>query len=75
MTDKTVPLYIPAKACYEHLGGKLGELFLERIIALGWITKSHPEAPHYHVTTKGEEAFGELGLDLSQIKKEHWPVA
>lgn len=32
----------PAKSCYEHIGGKLGQLLLEQFIEKGWITKNSP---------------------------------
>jgi len=29
----------PAKLCYEHIGGKLGQLLLEALIVKGWLAK------------------------------------
>jgi hypothetical protein len=31
-----------AKLCYEHIGGKLGQLLLEALIAKGWLAKKIP---------------------------------
>ncbi|BAP32312.1 ArsR family transcriptional regulator [Chryseobacterium sp. StRB126] len=60
----------PAKACYEHIGGKLGQLLLEQFVEKGWITKDNPADRHYYITDKGIKEFTKLGLDLSQIKEE-----
>lgn len=60
----------PAKTCYEHIGGKLGQLLLEQFVEKGWIAKGNPADRHYYITEKGQEEFTKLGLDLSQIKEE-----
>ncbi len=59
----------PAKTCYSHIGGKLGELLLEHFVDKGWIAKV-PEDKHYHITGTGEKEFAQMGLDLSKIKEE-----
>jgi len=60
----------PAKTCYSHLGGKLGTLLLEQLIEKGWIAKEQASDKHYYITSKGEEEFTKLGVDLSLIKEE-----
>jgi len=60
----------PAKPCYEHIGGKLGQLLLEQFVEKGWIAKDNPADQQYYITDKGVEEFTKLGLDLSQIKAE-----
>jgi DNA-binding PadR family transcriptional regulator len=60
----------PAKVCYEHIGGKLGQLLLEQFVEKGWIAKDSPANKHYYITEKGKEEFTKMGLDLSQIKTE-----
>lgn len=60
----------PAKVCYEHIGGKLGQLLLEQFVEKGWIAKDSPTNKHYYITDKGQEEFTKMGLDLSQIKAE-----
>jgi hypothetical protein len=30
-----------AKTCYEHIGGKLGQLLLEQFVEKGWIAKEN----------------------------------
>lgn len=60
----------PAKKCYEHLGGKLGELLLETFADKKWIAKNNPEEKHFYITELGEKEFAKLGIDLSKIKSE-----
>ncbi|RZK43326.1 MAG: ArsR family transcriptional regulator [Pedobacter sp.] len=60
----------PAKICYDHIGGKLGSLFMEKCIAEGWIKQTERSAHLFQITEKGTEEFQKLGLDLSQIKEE-----
>lgn len=60
----------PAKKCYEHIGGKLGQLLLEQFIDKGWITKDNFTDRHYYITVKGEKEFTKLGVDLSKIKPD-----
>lgn len=61
---------IPAKSCYDHLGGKLGELLLKSFIANDWIKKDPHTDKNYHVTETGKKGFEALGIDLSLIKPE-----
>ena len=61
---------MPAKRCFGHIGGKLGELLLETFIEKKWIAKESPENKHFYITEKGQEEFATMGLDLSQIKLE-----
>jgi hypothetical protein len=60
----------PAKKCYEHLGGKLGELLLENFTDKNWIAKKSPADKHFYITELGEKEFSKLGIDLSKIKSE-----
>ena len=59
---------IPAKICYEHIGGKLGQLLLEQFIIKGWLKKESAAEKNYIITKEGEKYFTELGLDLEEIK-------
>lgn len=61
----------PAKTCFGHIGGKLGQLLMESFIEKGWIAKKDPGDKHFFITDEGQKAFGKLGLDLSQIKAEN----
>lgn len=56
-----------AKLCYEHIGGKLGNLLLEQFVAKGWLAKHHATDKNYYITQKGTLEFTKLGIDLSLI--------
>jgi len=58
----------PAKICYEHIGGKLGQLLLENLIAKGWLAKKDPADKNFYITELGESQLIAFGVDLSQIK-------
>jgi expansin (peptidoglycan-binding protein) len=60
----------PAKKCYEHLGGKLGELLLENFADKKWIAKKTPDDKHFYITELGEKELIKLGIDLTKIKSE-----
>lgn len=60
----------PAKKCYSHIGGKLGELLLETFAEKNWIAKNDPSDKHFYITELGEKEFAKLGVDLSKIKSE-----
>ena len=60
----------PAKKCYEHLGGKLGELLFENFVDKKWIAKKEPLDKHFYITELGEKEFSKLGIDLTKIKSE-----
>ncbi|OXA80427.1 hypothetical protein SAMN05444397_102198 [Flavobacterium aquidurense] len=61
----------PAKMCYEHIGGKLGQLLAEFFADKGWIAKKKLSDKHFYITESGQKEFEKLGLDLSQIKSEN----
>lgn len=63
--------YTPAKTCYSHLGGKLGELMMQMMVNKKWISKAEADK-HYHITPKGEKELERLGIDVSQIKQEEF---
>lgn len=57
----------PAKACYEHIGGKLGELLMKAFIEKDWIAKETLTSKHFYITDLGEKEFAKLGVDVSEI--------
>jgi len=69
MGTKSTPVK-PAKMCYEHLGGKLGQLLAVTFAEKGWIAKKNPSDKHFYITDLGQKEFTKLGIDLSQIKAE-----
>ncbi len=56
-----------AKLCYEHIGGKLGNLLLEQFVDKGWLAKEHLTDKNFYITEKGTKEFKKLGIDLSLI--------
>jgi hypothetical protein len=60
----------PAKKCYEHIGGKLGNLLYDMFVEKRWIAKHHAADKHYYITPTGRKAFEKLGIDLSHIPDE-----
>lgn len=60
----------PAKMCYSHIGGKLGQLLAETFADKGWIAKKNPSDKHFYITELGQKEFKKLGIDTSQIKSE-----
>jgi predicted transcriptional regulator len=62
----------PAKKCYEHIGGKLGQLLMETLADKGWIAKNKPIDKDFYITDLGEKEFEKLGIDLSKIKSEEF---
>lgn len=62
----------PAKRCFEHVGGKLGELLLSAFIEKQWIARLDPSTKHFYITEKGIKGFSDFGIDLTLIKSETW---
>lgn len=60
----------PAKICYEHIGGKLGQLLAVTFAEKGWIAKKNPTDKHFYITDLGQIEFTKLGIDLTDIKAE-----
>ena len=56
-----------AKLCYEHIGGKLGNLLLEQFVQKGWLAKEQPTDKNFYITAIGMQEFTKLGIDLSLL--------
>jgi hypothetical protein len=69
MNEKT-PKQKPAKMCYEHIGGKLGQQLAVTFAEKGWISKKNPADKHFYITDLGQKEFTKLGIDVSEIKPE-----
>lgn len=50
--------------CYGHLGGKLGEKLMIRLIELEWLQLEEGKSTVYEMTEKGYEEFKKLGVNL-----------
>lgn len=68
MKKETNDVPKPAKFCYGHIGGKLGELLATAFIEKGWIAKDGADNKHFYITPTGEQALTKMGVDLSLIK-------
>jgi hypothetical protein len=68
MTKETNDVPKPAKFCYGHIGGKLGELLAAAFIEKGWIAKDGADNKHFYITPTGVQALTKMGVDLSLIK-------
>lgn len=53
--------------CYDHLGGRLGELLFKLLIDKEWLTKT-PDGRDYLITDAGWRGLNELGIDTAKIK-------
>ena len=53
-----------ARTCYDHMAGAIAVSLHDRMLALGWLSVSHDDAG-YEVTTQGEEALGNVGIDVA----------
>ena len=57
---------IKGRKCYDHLGGKLGERLLNRLLELEWLKLEEGKSTVYEVTEKGYEELTKLGIDLDK---------
>ncbi|MBF4507528.1 ArsR family transcriptional regulator [Flavobacterium sp. JLP] len=62
----------PAKMCYEHIGGKLGQLLMKNFADKAWIAKNKPTDKHFYITDLGQKELEKLGIDVSKIKSEEF---
>lgn len=70
MKDES-PKQKPAKMCYSHIGGKLGQLLAVTFAEKGWIEKKNNSDKHFYITDLGEKEFTKLGIDIAEIKSEN----
>jgi hypothetical protein len=52
------------RKCYGHLGGKLGERLLDRLVELEWLRLEEGKSTVYEITEKGYAEFNRLGVKL-----------
>lgn len=62
--NKKTGLKIKGRKCYDHLGGKLGNIIFERLIALEWIRLEEGKSTVYEITEKGYEGLTKFGINL-----------
>ncbi|KOS67785.1 ArsR family transcriptional regulator [Lysinibacillus contaminans] len=56
-----------ARTCYDHLAGKLGVDLTESMLSAGFMIKEERE---FVVTSKGEQFFTNIGIDLDELRKK-----
>ena len=59
-----------ARLCYDHLAGRLAVALTDSYLSRGWL-----EAESLALTSAGEQAFTELGVDLSGLRAGHRRVS
>lgn len=57
-----------ARACYDHIAGKLGVSLHDRFKALGWLSGGSTAAKLYDLTPDGARAFRSLGIDIEMVR-------
>lgn len=64
-----------AVSCYDHLGGRLGELLFKLLIDKEWLIKD-ANSRNYLIADTGWEGLKELGIDTAKLKSSsRVPVA
>jgi DNA-binding transcriptional ArsR family regulator len=61
-----------ARTCYDHLAGTCGVALHDAVFDRGWLVA---ERDTYRVTEAGERGFGELGVDLADLRSGRRPLA
>ncbi len=56
-----------ARTCYDHLAGSLGVGLTESMVEAGYLEKEEKE---FKVTSKGEQFFADLGIDIAAVRKK-----
>jgi DNA-binding transcriptional ArsR family regulator len=57
-----------ARACYDHIAGRLGVSLHDRFKALGWLSGGMTPAKLYDLTPDGTTAFRSLGIDIENTR-------
>ena len=56
-----------AHPCYDHLGGSLAALLMEKFYERGWLKLKAGKENAYEITEKGCRGFAEWGIEVSQF--------
>jgi len=65
---------VPARTCYDHVAGRLGVAWHDRLLALGWLERSDSDNA-YVLSARGEHGAAKYGLDLSLPQRRHLAYA
>jgi predicted transcriptional regulator len=55
---------IKGRKCYDHLGGKLGEILLKYLLENNWIELEEGKTTVYIVTDKGKKELKKIGIEI-----------
>jgi DNA-binding transcriptional ArsR family regulator len=55
-----------ARSCYHHMGGRLAVVVTRAFVDRAWLVQDDLA---YHLTSKGESGFTDLGIDLPRLKR------
>lgn len=58
-----------ARTCYDHMAGTLAVLLHDRFFELGWFSMPEQDDQDYALTTSGEQALADLGMDIEAARK------
>jgi DNA-binding transcriptional ArsR family regulator len=59
-----------ARTCYDHMAGTLAVQLHDHFMASGWLTVPVGEQSLYQLTTSGEAAMTDLGIDIEKIRAQ-----
>jgi predicted transcriptional regulator len=55
---------LTGRKCYDHLGGKLGAMLFEFLIANEWVCLDEGKSSVYVLTAKGENELRAMGFEI-----------
>ncbi|HEY1945663.1 MAG TPA: helix-turn-helix transcriptional regulator [Bryobacteraceae bacterium] len=57
-----------ARTCYDHIAGTLGVALHDHMLKLDWLVADSSQDRAYLLTRRGQQGFGELGIELTKTK-------
>jgi DNA-binding transcriptional ArsR family regulator len=57
-----------ARTCYDHIAGKVAVALHDRLKELGWLATAPNDPSTYEVTSEGERALTELGINIEATR-------
>ena len=61
---------LKARSCYGHLGGTLGDLLFQQMLAMGWFAPDGEKSTVYVLTPEGEDALAGMGVDIYEKSRK-----
>jgi DNA-binding transcriptional ArsR family regulator/predicted transcriptional regulator len=71
ITREDPPIRV-CRTCYDHLAGKVGVQLTDSLIGQGLLERAEKE---FCVTDKGERWFGQMGIDLVELRRQRRGLA